>query len=301
MLQPSLTHYTIPAPTRNIIFWALALATSIGVVALGLAAYSAFAVVNNPIEAGFKALLIEISAIAEALALARAKRRRDYIVPVFGMLIAVVVSGTYNYTQAASSTGGKALSTWELYALAIGPLAAVTMLALGLSKTIRDHDAALGQWHTDRQTWYAAELDKFTAQEDERRKTEDDRRRTEAAAAEAAATAERLRLEQIARDERATAAQLRIENKRMKQTFEIEKLKLSGQSTGQNASPVNGPVNPTEQAWTLPQLREWLKTSNGNTPRSASELEKLTQAPHSTAQRWFKTEVAPLLTAHQEN
>lgn len=294
MNAPTITAYTIPAPKRSFAIYLLGVTVVIGVIALGLAAWSAFKVVNEPAEAFFKAMLIEVSAIAEAVALARAKRRRDYILPLLGMTVAVLVSGTYNYTQAAQSAGGKTLTTIELYAIALGPLAAVSLLALNFGKALRDFEAAVAQWLIERQAWFDSEVTKYND----------------------AQRAEQLRLEGIEaqrlvderkRADRDAERQLRLEALRLEHEL---KLKLSEHPTEQAARPVDTgeqPIehspNPTEHRWTLSELRAWLPSANGETPKNATELERLTRVPRSTADRWFREEVRPHLekVEHHKN
>jgi hypothetical protein len=313
MIEPKLSTYTIPAPERPAVLYFLGGTVVIGVIALGLAALSAFAVVNNPVEAFFKAVLIEASAIAEAVALARAKRRRDYILPLLGMIVAVWVSGTYNYTQAAQSPGGKRLSPVELYALAIGPLAAVSLLALNFGKALRDFESAGVQWLTDRQTWFDAAMVQYNAwrhaeqlrleqvardEAEARRVAEtqrlaDERERTERALQSQRETEERERQAQLKREDAEAQRQARERERDRKHAERMKELE-NGSSGGTPVTPTGtiwnpdeAPASPAGKPWeSYAEFAEFMTAQNGSAPKTAAEVEKM-GLPHSTAYRYW--------------
>ena len=112
----------------------LALVAASGLVALFLAARAAFATVAGPQQAVAAALLIEAGAIVEAVTFARS---RNWLAGV-GLAIMFAVSATYNYTQAHDAR--PELLWWQLAALALGPLSALTFISLALGTELRKHN-----------------------------------------------------------------------------------------------------------------------------------------------------------------
>lgn len=131
-------------PRLSASFWLLCLLAGVGLVALFLAAFHAFDQVMEPYQAGFAALLIEAGMVVEAIALARGLNRLAAV----GMVISLVVSGTYNYVQVDAA--GK-LEGWPLYALALGPLFALAFLALTIGQELREYEAQLANWQAQEQ------------------------------------------------------------------------------------------------------------------------------------------------------
>lgn len=147
-------------PRLSASFWLLCLLAGVGLVALFLAAYHAFAQVMEPYQAGFAALLIEAGMVSEAIALARGNR-----LAAVGTVISLVVSGTYNYVQVDAA---KKLEGWPLYALALGPLFALAFLALAIGQELREYEAQLANWQAQEQHVQALANDQAQAWAHER-------------------------------------------------------------------------------------------------------------------------------------
>lgn len=105
-------------------------------------------------QAFFAATLIEAGLIIEALALI--KRPQVWYIWI-AVSISLVVSGTYNYIQAASMATGPSgeptLNPWQLGTLALGPLAALAFVSLTLGYELREYQARVEKWQTDRAAW----------------------------------------------------------------------------------------------------------------------------------------------------
>jgi hypothetical protein len=141
-------------PNPSITIYLLTITAAAGLVAQFLAARAAFALItSNPIQPIAAAALIELAAVIDALVLARSRNP----LAGAGLIVALVVSATYNYTQAAAAANG--LSTWQLYTLSIGPLAALVTIALALGQELRNHADDLAAWHQIREDQRKDQLD----------------------------------------------------------------------------------------------------------------------------------------------
>ena len=112
--------YPIDKPKPSIQMWLLAGINTGGLIALYFAAFASFRLATGNIaQAFFASLLIEVGLAAEAYALIK-RPKTPY--PWIGLVIAFVVSGTYNWYQAEHHT---ALMDAELswFTLAPWPLA----------------------------------------------------------------------------------------------------------------------------------------------------------------------------------
>lgn len=135
-----------PRPTFPIAGYALAVAVGIGLIALSIAAYTAFASVMTPEHALFAAAVVEVGAVVESLALARARSFTDGALAFFAVVASVVVSATYNYTQVAQAAAALKISQWELVMLALGPLVALVFLSLNFGRVLRAYEQAVTEW-----------------------------------------------------------------------------------------------------------------------------------------------------------
>lgn len=154
--------YPKPFPTSQIFLLGLIVVS--GLIALFFAAFHAFRLVAEPTQAFFAALVIEAGLIAECLAIINKPRS---IAPWLGLVISYIVSGTYNYTQAAKA--GEGLGGWELGALAFGPLSALAVISLAFGNELRSHQEQVEVWSKARADWVEAELKRIeqAAQEKE--------------------------------------------------------------------------------------------------------------------------------------
>jgi hypothetical protein len=129
-------------PTLSTSIYLLGGLVVIGLAALGIAAYTAFLQVAPWYQALFAAALIEASMVAEAIAIVR---KNWFAIP--GVIISLLVSGTYNYIQAEQTGRIHGLTDgWQLLTLAIGPLSALFFLALSLGYEMRRHDREVDDW-----------------------------------------------------------------------------------------------------------------------------------------------------------
>lgn len=177
--------YSIPKPTPPAAAYILGGMVGIGLVGLGIAAYSAFEYIGRPLQAAAFALIIEAGMISEAMALVR---KNKLAWP--GLIVSLLVSGLYNYTQAqrAGLQLTPALTDpLQLAALSIGPLSAVLFLALATGHELAEHEKRVQAWAIERQAWQDAQAEKATKREERREaraaRVEASRQRIEAAAA----------------------------------------------------------------------------------------------------------------------
>lgn len=158
---------TTQAPKLPITITALALVATSGLVAQFLAAEGAFDLVQRgPAYSFAAALLIEASVVVDALVLARSRNPLALV----GLIIALIVSGIYNYILAASSTD---LGLVPLLALAIGPLAALASIGLALGEEIYAYEERLAAWHEEQRQTQA----QTSAQQRRRKREEHEARR----------------------------------------------------------------------------------------------------------------------------
>lgn len=145
----SIKTYPHPRPVEPVQLYLLVGLSGFGLIALWLAAFHAFLKVANPAQAFFAATLIEAGLIIEALALIK----RPKVWYTWGAVaISLIVSGTYNYIQAAA-VAGESLNNWMLFTLALGPLAALSFVSLTLGHELRDYQNRVDKWLTDRADW----------------------------------------------------------------------------------------------------------------------------------------------------
>jgi pyruvate/2-oxoglutarate dehydrogenase complex dihydrolipoamide acyltransferase (E2) component len=140
--------YPHPRPAPPAQLYLLAALSVFGLAALWLAAFHAFSQVAGGPQAFFAATLIEAGLIVEALALV--KRPKVWYIWI-AILISLVVSGTYNYIQAAAAA--PAFNVWQLGTLALGPLAALAFVSLTLGYELREFQQRVEKWQTDRAAW----------------------------------------------------------------------------------------------------------------------------------------------------
>lgn len=144
--------YPYPKPSLTPQIFLLGLIVVSGLIALFFAAFHAFGLVAGPWQAFFAALVIEAGLIAECLAIINKPKS---IPPWLGLVISYVVSGTYNYTQAAKAT--QDLGGWELGALAFGPLSALAVVSLAFGNELRSYQERVEDWGKNRACWVEGE------------------------------------------------------------------------------------------------------------------------------------------------
>jgi hypothetical protein len=144
--------YPFSRPGLTLQIFILGLIVVSGLIALFFAAFHAFRLVAEPTQAFFAALVIEAGLIAECLAIINKPRS---VAPWLGLVISYVVSGTYNYTQAAKA--GEGLGGWELGALAFGPLSALAVVSLAFGNELRSYQERVEDWSKTRAGWVEGE------------------------------------------------------------------------------------------------------------------------------------------------
>lgn len=205
-------NYSIPKPGLSIIAVGLYGLLFLGLVGLGTAAYISFNITGIWWQALAFSIIIEACGILEALALVKGKW-----IAIFALAVALVVSGSYNYTQmslAAQNLPHK-LSEFQLWALAIGPLVSVSFAALTLGMFIKEHDRAVATWEKDKQAWQ------------DKRRLEDDAAKIETIRATAEA---KQKAEEAERQERKQAAQRKAQF-----DYQMEKLRIESETKVQIA------------------------------------------------------------------
>lgn len=160
-IQQLLTQYPYEKPRPQVQLWLLLFITIGGLIALFLAAYHAFQLVASPPQAFFAALLIEVGLVVEAIALIN---RPKTFFPWAGLIIGFIVSGSYNYTQAAKA--GQGLGGFELFALAFGPLSALAFVSLTLGNELRAYQEKGAEWERNRVEWAEKERRRLEAKEE---------------------------------------------------------------------------------------------------------------------------------------
>jgi biotin operon repressor len=145
-------NYSIQKPRPSVALYLLSILVLAGLVALFLAADYAFRqIMESRLQAIFAAVLIEAGMIVEAIAVMRSKKNWPALV---GLFVSLLVSGTYNYIQAEHA--GKLVGiegSWQLLTLALGPLSALTFLAMAVGRELGDFERRLEAWHISRQKW----------------------------------------------------------------------------------------------------------------------------------------------------
>jgi hypothetical protein len=141
-------------PTKPITIYPLALVAVAGLAAQFLAARSAFDLItSNPYHSIAAALLIEAATVVEALVFVRSRNAWAAL----GLVLTVIVSATYNYVQAVNADAG--LSSWQLIAMAVGPLAALVSVGLALGDELRRYENALMEWRLEQEAIAQEEAD----------------------------------------------------------------------------------------------------------------------------------------------
>jgi hypothetical protein len=159
--------YSIPKPRWPLSLWLLMVTLGVGLAALFLAAFHAFDEVMPTVQAVFAAALIEVGVVVEAISLVRGRNRLALV----ALSVSLVVSGTYNYIQVEIAGKNAGITdTWQLFTLALGPLSALTFLAMAAGKEMSEHDARVAAWQTDRQAWMDKERQRKERREDRQRK-----------------------------------------------------------------------------------------------------------------------------------
>lgn len=197
--------YSIERPHPPITVWLLSPVIVIGLVVLGIAAFTAFSqVMTSPLQAGFAAALIEISAIVEALSFVRGRNW----VGAGGLVASLVISVTYNYIQAATTGRTNGVTNWwQLGTLALGPLAALTFLSLTLGQEMRRHEARVAQWQAGRAAWRKEQAEVHRKEQDRLHQEQLEREEVDRAAQQA------LELARIEAESRARLARIEAETK----------------------------------------------------------------------------------------
>lgn len=160
-IQELLSQYPYEKPRPQVQLWLLLFITIGGLIALFLAAYHAFQLVASPPQAFFAALLIEVGLVVEAIALIN---RPKTFFPWAGLIVGFIVSGSYNYTQAAKA--GQGLGNFELFALAFGPLSALAFVSLTLGNELRAYQEKGAEWERNRVEWAEKERKRMEAKEE---------------------------------------------------------------------------------------------------------------------------------------
>ena len=161
--------YPISKPRPSASFWLLSVLVLVGLVALFLAADFAFSrIMHNHWQAAFAAGLIEAGMIVEAIAVMRSQKNWPALI---GLVISLVVSGTYNYIQAEQAGLAAGITNpWQLLTLALGPLSALAFLAMAVGRELGEHEKRLATWQVKRQEWLEAWEARRHAQEIEAEK-----------------------------------------------------------------------------------------------------------------------------------
>lgn len=167
-------------PKLPVIVYLLFVLAVCGLVALGIAAYTAFSQVAGREQALAASILIEAAMVIEGITLIR----RNWWA-AGGVLVSLIVSCTYNYIQAEQAGKLHGLTNpWQLFTLAIGPLSALFFLALTIGYELKQHENRVKEWEEDQKKRKAQIQEEAKAEqvrrdekdlEEKRRKEEADR------------------------------------------------------------------------------------------------------------------------------
>jgi hypothetical protein len=155
-----MTSYPHSRPQMSVQLYLLSGLVVFGLAALWLAAFHAFLQVASGPQAFFAATLIEAGLVIESLALV--KRPQLWYIWL-AVAISLVVSGTYNYIQAAMAA--PTFNPWQLGTLALGPLSALAFVSLTLGYELAEYQRRLEKWQTDRAEWIEARRQEAEARE----------------------------------------------------------------------------------------------------------------------------------------
>lgn len=144
----SIPPFPTQKPKPSGFVWLLSVILIIGLAAMFLAALHAFSTVMPIYQAIFAALIIEAGMIVDAIALIRG---RNWIAAV-GLGLSLIVSARYNYVQVYMAAGN-VLDQFSLYTLALGPLFALSFLALAIGKQLAIYDSHVVKWQYDERAW----------------------------------------------------------------------------------------------------------------------------------------------------
>ena len=157
-------NYPVQKPSLSIVVYGLLALAIIGLIAMGIAAHTAFSQVAQPLQAVFAAILIEAVMVIEAITIIR----RNWWA-AGGILISLTVSVTYNYIQAQQAGKLHGLTdSWQLFTLAVGPISALLFLALTIGHELSEHDKRIKAWEKDRQKWQENRVAKAEADRKEK-------------------------------------------------------------------------------------------------------------------------------------
>lgn len=130
-------------PRPSAAFWFFAAATTAALVALFWSAVDAFSLTMERNHAIIAAFAFELSAVAEAVALARARKPGDYPIPLLFIILSVVGSGVYNFAQVRNHAQTNGITDpLFLSVFALGPLLAMVGLAMNTGRELRKWEDA---------------------------------------------------------------------------------------------------------------------------------------------------------------
>jgi hypothetical protein len=160
-------NFLTPKPRLSPLVYGLIALAAVGLLALGIAAYTAFIQVAGWVQALAASVLIEAVMVLEAMAIIRRNRWA-----IAGVVVSLIVSVTYNYIQAQHAGAAHGLTNWwQLGTLAVGPLSALLFLALTIGHELAQHDQRVDQWSAGRQAWQqqqAAQAAQLLREQEER-------------------------------------------------------------------------------------------------------------------------------------
>ncbi len=271
-------------PTRPITVIPLALVAAAGLVAQFLAAVTAFDLItDNHWQAVGAALVIEGATVVEALVFIRS--RNGYA--GLGLLVTMLSSGIYNFTQADKA--GADLGLPQLIAMSVGPLGALVSVGLALGDELRKYESALVEWQA-----IQAELAQDAADLLRRETIKSEREAQEEKRWQRQLEQQRFAGE-LERQAQLQATQLKEKGLALRRAE-----KAARQSEKQND---NGAPQSASGAQTAPRWRDWAHfRDDASKPDdlTTSQVMELAQVSKRTAQRWNKDD-RDLIAARSDN
>lgn len=263
--------HTGEKPSRPITIYPLAFVALAGLVAQFLAARSAFDfITSNPIHSIAAALLIEAATVTEALVFVRSGNKWA----AGGLALTMLVSGTYNYTQA--SRAGAGLGQWQLIAMSVGPLAALVSVGLALGDELRKYEGALGEWQAIQDEIAQEEAATFRRETIKAEREADEQKRWERQLEQQRLAAE-LELQA-----QAQAAQIKEQGLALRRA---EKRALVKDEQAVSVRSVSGQVTTPEIRW--PDKAAFVADTDRPDGLTTNQLAEMAEIAPRTARRWL--------------
>lgn len=135
-------NYPIPKPKQGFMFYFVIVILTLAMLASVISAYSAFSLVMSEFQAGLISASVELGLIAELIFAMQGKK-----VAVLGGLLALIISGTYNYIQVANNAVKMGMNNeFLILCLAFGIIIMVISLSITLGNDYMEFTKKIDNW-----------------------------------------------------------------------------------------------------------------------------------------------------------